>query len=129
MNNHPPVIDLHQLKREVLSCGAEAALPSNLSDHWLKQVSESLDQVLEVGDDESAKYIAGPMALVLHLLFGKAGTAQIEIDLDEMLERFRDYRLELALEEVSRHSDIKVAAATLVTIFTNRSVKFTPTTM
>lgn len=124
MSNYPPVIDLHQLTQDVLSREPEAALPCNLSDYWCEAIRDSLEQVLYVRDEESAKYFNGPMALVSHLLLGKTGAVQIEFDLNEILERFRDYRLELALEEVRRVSDIKPSAATLETIFTNRRVEF-----
>ncbi|WP_156885834.1 hypothetical protein [Massilia niastensis] len=119
-----PVIDLLQLEAEVVSRGAEAALPCNLSDHWLRHISYSLDQVLQMDDGESTDYFNAPMVLVSNLLLKKSGAAQIRISFSEIIDRFREYRLELALEEVSRLSDIKVSAATFETIFTNRRVEF-----
>lgn len=123
----PPVIDLSKLQKEILSRGPEAALPCNLSDYWLNQVSESLDQVLEVHDEDSGMYMTAPLALVICLLLGKPGSNTREIGEDELFERFNDYRLELALEEVSRRSDIQTPPASLTTIFTNRSIELAKT--
>lgn len=119
-----PVIDMARLQQEVISHGPAAALPSNLSDQWLQHISYSLDQVLN-GKDELLEYFSAPMVLVLNLMLKKFETKQVEIEYKEMIEYFRQYRLELALEEVSRISDIKVDSATLKTIFTDRRVEFT----
>jgi hypothetical protein len=122
-HSHAPVMDLNKLRPEILTHSPEAALPCNLSNHWLAQVEASLEQVLQVGGEESGQYMAGPLALILHLLRGKAGSDEFEVSEDKLFEHFVDYRIEVALEEVNRRSDIKSTSATLATIFTNRSVE------
>jgi hypothetical protein len=115
-------MDIDKLKVEILSGTPEAALPCNLSDHWLSEVGASLEQVLEVAGEESRRYMVGPLLLILHILRGKTGSEEIRVSEDELFERFVDYRMEIALEEVNRRTDIKCTSATLKTIFTNRSV-------
>ena len=43
-----------------------------------------------------------------------------------MFEYMQSYRLELALEEIRRKTEVKVVPATLETIFTDRDLEFMP---
>ena len=47
--------------------------------------------------------------------------------IDKLFEHMQDYRIELALEEVRRKTDVSPEPATLESIFTNRSVEVTGT--
>ena len=119
----PAVMDLGRLKAEVLDGPPENALPCNLSDYWLHQVGESLERVLEHPGEESEKYMAGPLALIIRILFGKAGGNEMVVADEDLFAHFQDYRIEVALEEVNRKTSIKSTSATIETIFTNRAVK------
>ena len=118
----PPLIDICELKGDVLTGEPSAALPCNLSDIWLELVAESLDEVLERTGPQSGKYLAGPLALVLHILSGKMESEQIEVEESRLLDYLSEYRLEVALEKVNRRTNVRIGSATLETIFTNRAV-------
>lgn len=122
-------MDLSALRNDVLSKEPAAALPCNLSDVWLDLVAESLEQVLDGASPESGQYLAGPLALVLHLLFGKLQSADLQIDDTRLLNYLCEYQLEVALEKINRHTNVQTASATLETIFTNRLVTVTSTAM
>lgn len=114
-----PKTDLGALSREVQ--GAEAALPSNLSDYWLELISRDLEYLDDDADD-TAHTISGPMYLILQILMHKAGTEQMEISNEELYRYFVDYQLEVGLEMVTRRTEVKAEPATLQTIFTDREV-------
>ena len=63
-----------------------------------------------------------PLAAILHILFAKSGGDSVEASLEEMLRYFEDYRIELALEEIRRKTDVKTEPATIATIFSNREI-------
>lgn len=120
-----PLTDLTELAREVLDQGPASALPCNLPDHWLRMIARDLDACWEETEqpEEASLYTAGPLALVLHLLLGKSNQASGTVTF-EMLDRyFREYRLEVNLELISRSTNVTVAPATLETIFEGRSVE------
>jgi hypothetical protein len=66
-----------------------------------------LDQAFETDASEFGKYLTAPLALIIHLSLGKASEANCEIAEDTLLERLKDYRLELALEELRRRTNIQ----------------------
>lgn len=124
-NRLPPLMDLHALKKDVLSREPAASLPCNLSDAWLDLVAESLEQILDGASPQSGQYLAGPLALVLHLLFGRLQSEELSIDDTLLLNYLCEYRLEVTLERVNRHTNVQTTSATLETIFTNRLVSST----
>ena len=63
------------------------------------------------------------MGALLGILFAKNLGAEVSVSLDTLFEHMQSYREELALEEISRKTDVKVAPATLETILTNRVVE------
>lgn len=117
-----PKTDLSLLSREVQ--GAEAALPSNLSDQWLELISRDLEY-LDDDSDDAPHTISGPMYLILQILMHRAGTDQMQISNEELYRYFVDYQIEIGLEIVSRRTEVKAEPATLATIFTNRDVEVT----
>lgn len=119
----PPAMDLVELKRDVLDKGPAAALPCQLSDYWLDQVADTLEQVLENPDISSGSYLAGPLALVVHILFARMASHELEVSHSQLYEYLRSYRVEVALEAVSRRTNVKTTPASLDTIFTDRLVK------
>lgn len=111
---------LTRFKSEVTDKGAEACLPRNLSDEWLSLLSESTESMLERQDDSRG---AIAVAAILLILDAKRGGKELRVSFDELEKRFQDYRIELALEEVHRRTEVKYEPATLETIFSNREVK------
>lgn len=118
----PSAIDPVELKRDILDKGPTAALPCQLSDYWLEKVAESLEHVLENPDSDSGSYLAGPLALVVHILFARTGSHELEISHSQLYECLRSYRIEVALESVNRRTNVKTTPASLDTIFTDRLV-------
>jgi len=118
----PPTMDLVELKRDVLDKGPAAALPCQLSDYWLDQVADSLEQVLENPAVDSGSYLAGPLALVVHILFARTASHELEVSHSQLYECLRSYRIEVALEAVSRRTNVKTTPASLDTIFTDRLI-------
>lgn len=111
---------LVQFKAEVLDVGPESTLPCNLSDKWLDILTAQADEVFE---GEGERRAAELLSAVLHILFAQNKSSKISFEDSELLDYFRLYRIELAIEEVSRRSGIKLSAATIATIFTNREVE------
>lgn len=125
LHRMPPLMDLSALKEGVLGKEPAAALPCNLSDIWLDLASKSLEQVLDGVSAQSGQYLAGPLALVLHLVSGKLGLSKFEVDDASLVTYLCEYRLEVALETVKRRTDVQTTSATLETIFTDRLVTVT----
>jgi hypothetical protein len=87
MNSQLPKTDLRRLQSEVLSKGAEAALPCNLSDYWLDLIGrdlECLGQAVDLEDPNASGYMSVPLALVGHILVGKAGDNEATVPVDDM---------------------------------------------
>lgn len=126
-NTDLPLTSLDRLNAEILCQPPEAALPCNLSDYWLDLIARDLDKCVGEGADaheESASYMSAPLALIIHILTGKTGRSQMEVPIDDLFNHFQNYRIEIALENVSRKTDVKAEPATLETIFANRDVPF-----
>ena len=116
---------LERFQLEVLDLGPSACLPRNLSDYWLRELQKSVE-VLLTGQEQEGASASGAMAAVLTLLEAKSNKrrpAKRSMPLEEFNRLAEDLRLELALEENHRLSDIKYEPATLETIFTNRSFR------
>lgn len=118
----PPIMDLALLATEVLDKGPTSALPCNLPDSWLDQVAESLEQVFENEGKGGGEYMAGPLSLVVNLLFSKITGPKLEVSQSRLEECLRSYRVEVALESANRRTNVRSTSATLETIFTNRVV-------
>jgi hypothetical protein len=111
---------LKKFKVEVCDQGPEACLPRNLPDDWLSVVARSTEDMVN-GDSKGTGAIA--LAAIVNILCAKLGTEGVNMSHEELYQRLQDYRIELALEEVHRKTEVKYEAATLVTIFTHRDVK------
>ncbi len=116
--------DLSKLASEVLNLPAEHSLPGNLPDHWLRRIARDLDACANEAeeDTEPSVYTAGPLAIVLRLLLGKSGDSSGVVTFDQLERYFRELRLEVNLELISRVTNIAVDAAGLDSIFEGRSV-------
>lgn len=126
MNKHFPEDMLNRLRDEVLSLPPEAALPCNLSDFWLEQVAYNLEMSIGESAQTDAEAVPGhmtvPLMLVLHLLAGKTGSNTIQAPHEALFGYLEDLNMEIGIEIVNRHTEIKASSATLETIFTGRDV-------
>jgi sulfur transfer protein SufE len=113
---------IFRFKTEVLDAGPESALPNRLSDFWLDELSNQADSAFEGIEDARATEV---IAAIIHLLLGKSSAQEISVSEDELLSHLQRYRIELGLEKISRRTDVSVEAATLESIFTDRTVSFT----
>lgn len=124
-----PPTDLDKLAKEVLQDQpADAALPCNLSDQWLDLISRDLDVCFGDLDADSetpsTSHMAAPLALIVHLLFGKQGGEGVKVAFEELGLYLSDFRIEVALEQVTRRTNVSANRATVQTIFTKRTVEF-----
>ena len=117
---------LSRFRDEVLRTGPEATLPGSLDDFWLAELSRNLEKVFDTEDDEEEKggALSLPLAAVMHILFAKNGGREITESMNKLFDHLQTYRIELALEEIRRKTDVKASPVTIDTIFTNRSVTF-----
>jgi hypothetical protein len=122
---HPNL--LARFRDEVLLTGPESSLPSNLPEFWLDELQDHLERYFnDLNSDSDAEEkdldISLPLAAVIHILFAKNGGEAISESSEKLFGYFQDYRLELALEEITRKTHVAAEAATIETIFTNRDV-------
>jgi hypothetical protein len=126
LDDQLPLSDLEKLARDVLGQPPTAALPCNLSDEWLALIARDLDACMGemTGDTEGAPsaYMAAPLALVIHLLHGKANGQDRLIEFDAFEKYLDDYKLEINLEQVTRKTNISIQQACLNDIFDDRTV-------
>lgn len=117
---------LRRFQEEVIMCGPEATLPSNLSDYWLTEIQQSLERCFDSlkgpEEAEGEESMSLPLAAIMHILFAKSGGEAIQASLEEMFMHFEDYRIELALEEIRRKTDLTTEPATIASIFNNRKI-------
>ncbi|NYT79079.1 hypothetical protein H0A71_19010 [Alcaligenaceae bacterium] len=117
---------LQRFQEEVLRSGPEATLPSNLSDYWLAEIQQNIERCFDGEQDpedaESESYLSLPLAAVMHILFAKNSDEEFTVPIEAMLKNIEDYRIELALEEIRRKTNIKAEPATIASIFTDRDV-------
>lgn len=115
--------DLQKLKHEVLDQGPEAALPCNLTEAWLSMLARDLEMLIQE-QKEDHSYLTAPLAIIVHILYGKHGNKETEISFseEELFKYLQDLRIEISLEIIRRNTNIAPEPATLDTIFTNRNV-------
>ncbi len=114
---------LEQFKLDVLDQGPEACLPVNLREEWRETLSQGIERYLDDEDDSRLSLVLGALVIIL---FGKNPGAEVSMPLETIFEHMQSYRLELALEEVRRKTEVKIVPATLETIFTDRDLEFMP---
>jgi hypothetical protein len=119
-----PLSDLSLLKKQVLDHPPSAALPRNLSDQWIALIGRDLDVCFaDIEPEKDAPtHMAAPLALVMCLLSGKHKTTKIQIQFDKLEFYLAHLRAEIALELISRQTNLRINAATLETIFEDRQL-------
>jgi hypothetical protein len=117
-NRKENVMDLTKLKEELLDKGAVSCLPGNLPDYWLDVLLQDAED-MDVG--EVGELI---LAVVIGICEAKfAAETEVEISYDDLFEYCNSYKIELALEKISRATEVKYEKAMLDTIFTKRDVR------
>lgn len=124
---------LQAFQREVIQKGKDSTLPCNLPDKWLKILINNSERALnlasstqDASDTEvhtalDKKLIKMAIEHILHTKYNK--TLPIDALKPAQYRSYMEgYRMELALESITRVTDIAINAATIDTIFTNREV-------
>ncbi|MEW6116371.1 MAG: hypothetical protein AB1553_05660 [Nitrospirota bacterium] len=107
-----------KLGKELLDKGATACLPRNLTDYWLDVLLRDAE-AMDAG--EVGELI---LAVVIRICEAKfAVEKEVMIPYDDLFEYCDSYKIELALEKISRATDIKYEKASLNTILTKRDVR------
>ncbi|MGC5808189.1 hypothetical protein [Ralstonia pseudosolanacearum] len=115
---------LNKLKSELLDAAPDACLPRNLSEEWRDYLAGSADNMLKEDEDDSRDKGAAILAVILRILDAKRAekAGRVEVPFEELHAYVQRYRLELALEELHRKTDITYNPATIETILTEREV-------
>lgn len=132
---HHNLLLLQQFDIEILQQGFDSTLPRNLPEKWLKILANCLERIIEnrnlsaiINYPEHSFDIALISCAINHLLRAKnryspESPASVSDDKRPLFYHYcESYRMEIALESISRATDIHLNSATLETIFTNREV-------
>lgn len=121
-----------RFNEEVIKKGPESTLPVNLSDEWLDILETGLEKILESEEElkESEKlYMSIALLAISHILIAKNSDEEekneLNIPMEQLFKYFQDYMIELAIESMSRKTEVKGTPATIQTIFTERRIEFT----
>ncbi|BBO84592.1 hypothetical protein [Desulfosarcina ovata] len=109
---------LSRFSNEVLSRGANAVLPQNLSQGWLKSLQKFCDDFLDHNfaiDQCSEKLDMGNPILTacVHEVMGSGHRSDAEISADELAENVTIYALSITMETIRRESDMEMTPPTL----------------
>jgi len=118
---------LYRFRSEVLSQGAEACLPCNLSDEWLHLLLVQAAIGTDPQEGEEDPGVAELMSALLKILDFKSqsGVGLTSFTESEICDFAHEYGLEIGLEHASRDSEFKATPATLKTIFVRQLVPLT----
>lgn len=110
--NHP----VNQLTKLVDKKGLEALLPQNLPDAIFHRMIEEADAIEEDKQDTTPSTTI--LMAVLQLSSGKKleGKMEFHMDPDELMENFNLYITLLRIEDLRRHSDIKMDESSFPTV-------------
>ena len=121
---------LSRFSNEVLSHGAGAVLPQNLSDHWIKTLQKLCDDFLDSNfaiDQCTEALDMGDPVLVscVHEVLHSKQKAGADISAEEMAEKITIYALSITMETIRRESGIKMPTPTLENLLSiERIVQF-----
>jgi hypothetical protein len=113
---------------EVVSRGAEACLPRNLSDEWLLAATHSAEEILEGLVPPKRSSDADPpgtiaLAAIMCILKAKNASGDaLNVSHKRLYGYVKMYCIELSLEQIHRRTDIKYEPASLNSILTKRDV-------
>ena len=113
---------LSKFANEVLSRGASALLPQNLSSEWLGNIQKMADNFLDVNfQSEDCSEIGDVVDPILSacvseiLSYQQEGTT--EISPDDLTKKITTYCIYITIETIRRESNIEVQPPSLENIF------------
>ena len=125
---------LEDFKIQVIQIGPYSTLPKNLSEKWLRNLANALERIIESDESNYPKESdfnedMEIIVLAINHIFrakardkGQSIADKLTDESPELTKYLEGYRMELALESISRVTDISVNPANIETIFTNREV-------
>jgi hypothetical protein len=113
-------VDIERFHREVLSRGAEACLPRNLSNEWLEELLFEAGSKGVYGYTRPGMPVARLLATLIVVL-GKGRAIEGVRGYEALLS---DYYAEICFEIIARSTPFAYEAATLDTIFSRTDVRF-----
>lgn len=120
---------LQRFTAEVLTHGAEACLPRNLSKEWIDVLAHELCHYfkqdpdrLPTEENDDCQTLCCALAAIVGIMTVKLQRRVITFNIKELHDRFVYYRTELVLEALHRSNVISYEPATLETIFTDRNL-------
>ena len=121
---------LSRFSNEVLSHGADAVLPQNLSNYWIKTLQKLCDDFLDSNfaiDQCTETLEMGDPVLVscVHEVLHAKQKAVPDISAEEMAEKVTIYALSITMETIRRESGIKMPTPTVQNLLSiDRIVQF-----
>ena len=113
---------LSKFANEVLSRGASALLPQNLSSQWLFDIQKVVDDFLDVNfDSENCSKVGDDVDPILSAcvseILAYQQTGVTEISPDDLMRNITIYAIQITIETIRRQSGIHVAPPSLENIF------------
>jgi hypothetical protein len=112
-----------QFYRDVISADRPAPVPLNLSDYWI-------DFLLAQGENEkSQKELPSELSAAVLKILHLKNSETFETSEDDLRAFLDIFLTELALEKICRFMGIEMTRATIETIFTNREIGMSSTSV
>ena len=121
-------IFLSQFANEVLTKNAEAVLPQNLPEHWLKRIQKMADDFLDANFEEKncadASDEAAPVfnACVTEIIKNQQGY-DAKLSREQSIKFSTIYAISITMETVRRETGLDIEPPTLENIFSDRRLK------
>ena len=113
---------LSKFANEVLSRGASALLPQNLSSQWLFDIQKVVDDFLDVNfDSENCSKVGDDVDPILSAcvseILAYQQTGVTEISPDDLMRNITIYAIQITIETIRRQTGIGVEPPSLENIF------------
>jgi hypothetical protein len=121
---------LPRFSNEVLSHGADAVLPQNLSNYWIKTLQKICDDFLDsnfaIDQCTETLEMEDPVLVsCVHEVLHAKQKATPDISAEEMAEKVTIYALSITMETIRRESGIKMPTPTVENLLSiDRIVQF-----
>ena len=113
---------LSKFANEVLSRGASALLPQNLSSQWLSDIQKMADDFLDVHFESESCSGAGDdadpiLSACVSEILSHQQASVTEISPDDLIKKITIYAIQITVETIQRQSGIGVEPPSLENIF------------
>ena len=113
---------LSKFGNEVLSKGATAVLPQNLTYEWLGRIQKMADEFLDANfDGDHCKYndfdVDPILSACVSEILGYLNSGHVDIQERDLFEKLTMYALSVTIESVGKETDVGLEQPTLENIF------------